>query len=72
MFPMTQRIFPNTQYLGQLIQKATKDDCTIKVGDVVMIGSKNQKRQNWPIAKVEQLFPRKDGRVRTITVFTHV
>lgn len=56
------------KYLGQLIQKTTKDDCTIKVGDVVTIGSENQRRQNWPIATVEELCFCRDGHVSTVKI----
>ncbi|KAJ8969571.1 hypothetical protein NQ317_001039 [Molorchus minor] len=38
----------------------------IKVGEVVLIGSDNTKRLDWPLAKVEEIFPGKDGGVRLV------
>ena len=45
------------EYLGQLVQKASHGNSKIEVDDVVLIGSDNQQRMNWPIASVQELLP---------------
>ncbi|XP_035218848.1 uncharacterized protein LOC118192066 [Stegodyphus dumicola] len=57
------------EYLGQLVQKATSDKI-FKVGEVVLVGSENQKRLNWPLAVIEELYPGRDGHVRVVKVKT--
>lgn len=49
------------EYLGQLVQKANEKTHSLKVGDVVLVGQDNVKRQNWSIARIEKLFPGRDG-----------
>ena len=42
----------------------------IKVGDIVLIGSDNSKRVDWPLARVKELFPGKDGNERVVRLVT--
>ncbi|XP_035220808.1 uncharacterized protein LOC118193777 [Stegodyphus dumicola] len=58
------------EYLGQLVQKAGTSDKIFKVGEVVLVGSENQKRINWPLAVIEELYPGRDGHVRVVKVKT--
>lgn len=59
-----------SEYLGQLRQQAEKQKSTIQVGDVVMIENENSKRLDWPLAKVTELYPGRDGKVRLVGVNT--
>ncbi|XP_035228052.1 uncharacterized protein LOC118200221 [Stegodyphus dumicola] len=58
------------EYLGQLVQKAGTSDKIFKVGEVVLVGSENQKRLNRPLAVIEELYPGRDGHVRVVKVKT--
>jgi len=50
------------EYLAELVEFAKKiPKSEIKVGDLVLVGSDNQARVYWPIAKVTTLVPGKDG-----------
>ncbi|XP_023316202.1 uncharacterized protein LOC111694002 [Trichogramma pretiosum] len=51
------------EYLGQLARhsKTTHNLATVKPGDVVLVASDNQKRLNWPLARVTDIVPGKDG-----------
>ncbi|XP_071033107.1 uncharacterized protein, partial [Parasteatoda tepidariorum] len=55
------------EYLGQLIlkQNLKGKNIDISVGEVVLIGDDFKKRLNWPLARVIELIPGKDGKVRT-------
>ncbi|KFD44766.1 hypothetical protein M514_14357 [Trichuris suis] len=61
-----------TEYLGQLLQRPNrgKRPSGIAVGDVVLIGSDNQTRLFWPLARVERLIPGQDGEPRIAMVRT--
>ncbi|CAG7642460.1 unnamed protein product, partial [Allacma fusca] len=52
------------------IKKIRGVDEAIKPGDVVLVGSDNSKRVNWPMARVLEIFPRKDGVIRVAKVKT--
>ncbi|CAL1671955.1 unnamed protein product [Lasius platythorax] len=60
------------QYLGQLARrnKQKKPTRTVEIGDLVLIGNDLQKRLDWPLAKVEEVFPGKDGHVRVVRLKT--
>ncbi|KMQ84824.1 integrase core domain protein [Lasius niger] len=60
------------QYLGQLARrsKQKKPTRTVAIGDFVLIGNDLQKRLDWPLAKVEEVFPGKDGHVRIVRLKT--
>lgn len=58
-----------SEYLGMLSSRANKCKDTsnhLKIGDVVLIGNDNTKRLDWPLAKIEDLIPGRDGRVRVV------
>ncbi|XP_035231766.1 uncharacterized protein LOC118203593, partial [Stegodyphus dumicola] len=58
------------EYLGQLVQKAGTSDKIFKVGEVVLVGPEHQKRLNWPLAVIEELYSGRDGHVRVVKVKT--
>ncbi|UYV80775.1 hypothetical protein LAZ67_19001706, partial [Cordylochernes scorpioides] len=55
-----------TEYFGFLRQETRRRSKTrpIKVGDLVLIGQDNAKRVNWPLARVVEVYPGRDGPVR--------
>ncbi|GBN92592.1 hypothetical protein AVEN_106846-1 [Araneus ventricosus] len=58
------------EYLAQLVQRHGQKDCELKVGDIVLVGSDNLKRINWPIALVDELCTGRDGRARDVKIKT--
>ncbi|XP_055942529.1 uncharacterized protein LOC129972416 [Argiope bruennichi] len=60
------------EYLWQLRQQTKKMIKThdYKVGEVVIVEVTNQKRLNWPLGKITEIFPGKDGSVRLVKVKT--
>ncbi|UYV81404.1 hypothetical protein LAZ67_20001094 [Cordylochernes scorpioides] len=60
------------EYFGFLRQETRRLKTTIpfKVGDMVLIGQESLKRLHWPLARIIQLYPRKDGLVRVAKVKT--
>lgn len=60
------------EYLGQLKNSkgVAKNDKKIAVGDVVLVGHDNQKRINWPLAKIIEVYPSKDGAIRVAKIKT--
>ncbi|XP_035712961.1 uncharacterized protein LOC118437745 [Folsomia candida] len=59
------------EYLSQLVQRGKElNPEKFQVGDVVLVGSDNKKRVDWPMARVEQLLPGKDGKVRVARLKT--
>lgn len=59
------------EYLGQLVQKPTKGEARqLIVGDVVIIGKDGTRRQDWPLARVEELIPGRDGHARVARLRT--
>lgn len=61
-----------SEYFGQLKQSAkyVKNPTTLKIGDLVLV-SGNDKRINWPLARITELLPSKDGIVRLVRVKTN-
>ncbi|XP_011883748.1 PREDICTED: uncharacterized protein LOC105570903, partial [Vollenhovia emeryi] len=50
------------EYLAELVHRGKLPTSRpVKIGDVVLIGSDNRKRLEWPMAKVVELLPGKDG-----------
>ncbi|GFY70989.1 uncharacterized protein TNIN_221881 [Trichonephila inaurata madagascariensis] len=43
---------------------------SIKEGDIVLVGDTNSKRINWPLGKVKNIYPGKDGIVRVVEIKT--
>ncbi|GFU45920.1 integrase catalytic domain-containing protein [Trichonephila clavipes] len=60
------------EYLGQLIQrqKLHPQSSNIQMGDTVLIGHDWKKRLQWPLARVINLIPGKDGLLRTVKLKT--
>lgn len=59
------------EYLGQLQHRQRdKSSRAPMVGEVVIIGSDNDKRLSWPIAVITEVIKGKDGIVRTIKLKT--
>lgn len=60
------------EYLALLKQKHQKQGSKFNVGDIVLIGSDNKKRQDWPIGKIIEIIPGKDtfGRVAKVKTQT--
>ncbi|GFX42060.1 integrase catalytic domain-containing protein [Trichonephila clavipes] len=54
------------EYLGLLVQKTHKTTRALKVGEIVLIENPNKKRLYWPLGKVIELIPGRDGKVRTL------
>lgn len=48
----------------------TPQPSLLKVGDVVLIGEDNTPRQSWRLGRIQELFPGRDGLVRSCTVRT--
>ncbi|XP_050298616.1 uncharacterized protein LOC126737669 isoform X2 [Anthonomus grandis grandis] len=59
------------EYLGQLqLWSKGSSSYQVKMGDVVFIGNNLDKRVNWPLGRVIELLPGKDGEVRVVRVST--
>ncbi|UYV71735.1 hypothetical protein LAZ67_9000180 [Cordylochernes scorpioides] len=60
------------EYFGFLRQETRRLKTTIpfKVGDMVLIGQESLKPMHWPLARIIQLYPGKDGLVRVAEVKT--
>ncbi|GFX30428.1 transposable element Tc1 transposase [Trichonephila clavipes] len=59
------------EYLSELIQK--ENDNRVReprIGEMVLIGNDNKKRLSWPIAKIIELIPGRDGEIRTVRLKT--
>ncbi|GBN50274.1 hypothetical protein AVEN_255564-1 [Araneus ventricosus] len=60
------------EYLGQLVQRK-KDKKYVReprLGEIVLVGDDTKKRLLWPLAKIIELIPGKDGKVKTVRVKT--
>lgn len=60
------------QYLGQLSQRNRRrlTPATFSIGDVVLIASDMKKRIDWPMARIKELYPGKDGHIRVVRLKT--
>ncbi|GFQ95538.1 DUF5641 domain-containing protein [Trichonephila clavata] len=59
------------EYLSELIQKSNeKLSRAPEVGEIVLIGDDNKKRLFWPMAKIIELIPGRDGKIRTVKLKT--
>ena len=60
------------QYLGLLSRRTKcKNSFTqVAVGDVVLVGNDTQRRLDWPLAIVKEVFPGKDGHTRVVRLKT--
>jgi len=61
-----------SEYLGTLSRQKikTKNEQSVKVCDVVLIGCDDKKRIDWPLARIGQVVPGKDGKIRMVRVIT--
>ena len=61
-----------SEYLGQLSRKRPQgaSDRVPRVGEIVLLGSDNTKRLNWPLARVINVIPGKDNKVRVVRLKT--
>ena len=58
------------EYLGVLRCSRTKRTDSLEIGDIVLVGSDNKRRLDWPLAKVIDLFPGRDGITRLAKIKT--
>ncbi|KAJ8909412.1 hypothetical protein NQ315_017031 [Exocentrus adspersus] len=61
-----------SEYLGQLksFSESGSRRTEIKLGDIVLIGDDHTKRMDWPLARVVEILPGKDQRIRLVKVET--
>ncbi|GBO26557.1 hypothetical protein AVEN_205168-1 [Araneus ventricosus] len=61
-----------SEYLGQLIQRQKQDpqSSNVREGYIVLIGDDVKKRLQWPLVRIIELIPGKDGLVRTVKLKT--
>ena len=60
-----------SEYLGQLKSWVSiKPGRQISLGEVILIGNDIDKRIQWPLGRVTELFPGKDGQIRLVRVHT--
>ncbi|GIY17373.1 DUF5641 domain-containing protein [Caerostris darwini] len=59
------------RYLGHFVQKPKRRiSNTFKIGQIVLIGSDNRKRIDWPLGVITEFIPGKDKQVRLVKVKT--
>ncbi|GFS74177.1 DUF5641 domain-containing protein [Nephila pilipes] len=59
------------EYFGQLVQKHNeKQSRNPQIGEIVLIGDDNKKRLFWPLAKIIELIPGRDGTIRPVKLKT--
>ena len=51
-------------------EKGQKDVRNVEVGDLVLLADPNSPRGLWPLARVTQVFPGPDKRVRSVEIKT--
>lgn len=60
-----------SEYLSLLVEKSNKGNFnTLKVGDIVLIGTDEVKRVQWPLALVLEIYPGADGHCRVARLKT--
>ncbi|XP_050315590.1 uncharacterized protein LOC126750126 [Anthonomus grandis grandis] len=68
-YDLTQRF--RIEYLGQLRSwSSNKPGRQISVGELVVIGNDNEKRLQWPLGRVVEVIPGKDGQIRLVRLET--
>jgi len=50
--------------------KSEKKTADPEVGDIVLVGSDNKKRFEWPLGRIMELVPEKDIRIRVAKIRT--
>ena len=69
MFELKQRF--RNEYLSQLVQRNKEKKVQVpEIGDIVLVGDDDKKRIHWPLAKIIELLPGKDGVVRVVRIKT--
>ena len=59
------------EYLGQLSQRPARTQTrAVKMGEIVIVGNDLQKRIDWPLGRVVEVFPGADGHVRRVRIKT--
>ncbi|UYV67921.1 hypothetical protein LAZ67_5002505 [Cordylochernes scorpioides] len=59
------------EYLGLLVQKGKEGSgFNLRIGDIVLIGNDDQRRIDWPMAKIEELIPGRDEKIRVARIRT--
>ena len=61
---LVERTATRTKSNDKMAQREEK----LKVGDIVIVISPDSPRAHWPLAKVTEVFPGKDGKVRVAQV----
>ncbi|XP_055948258.1 uncharacterized protein LOC129981444 [Argiope bruennichi] len=60
-----------SEYLGALLQRPERETASaVAVGDVVLIENDNTKRISWPLGKIIEVIPGKDGITRLVKLKT--
>ncbi|XP_045482841.1 uncharacterized protein LOC123686673 [Harmonia axyridis] len=60
-----------TEYLGELKLFSKGNNVKeIKLGDIVLVGLDNIKRLDWPLARIEEMIPGRDGKIRVVRLKT--
>ncbi|GFT10459.1 DUF5641 domain-containing protein [Nephila pilipes] len=59
------------EYLGQLVQKYNEKQLrNPQICEIVLVGDDNKIRLFWPLAKIIELIPGRDGKIRTVKLKT--
>jgi len=59
------------EYLAMLVQRQTdKGTESLAVGDIVLVGQDNKTRFEWPLGRILEFFPGKDGKARVAKIKT--
>ncbi|GFS63514.1 integrase catalytic domain-containing protein [Nephila pilipes] len=54
------------EYLGELVQMYNeRPSRELRINEIVLIGDDNTKRLFWPLARIIELIPGRDGKIRT-------
>lgn len=65
-----RRRFRN-EYLGQLKTLMKKEpNREVKMNEVVLVSDDNKKQLDWPLGRIVECFPAKDGQIRLVRVKT--
>ncbi|GFU18901.1 DUF5641 domain-containing protein [Nephila pilipes] len=55
------------EYLRQLVQNHNeKQSSNPQIGEIIIVGVDNKKRLFWPLAKINELIPGWEGKIRTV------
>lgn len=60
------------EYIHSLIQRHKWEDHTeaVKIGDVVVLTSENVPPSRWPLARIVEILPHTDGKIRVVKIPT--